>query len=77
MRVLRTYVRIARTSHCCDICCNKIQAGEMYQGSVMADDKCLWVFKKHIDPCCDYPPEPDEDEMDIDESHDTELEIAA
>ncbi len=61
MLVFRTYRRIAQRQHWCDVCCTYIEAGEFYEGSVhLYDGHRLIVFKKHVEPSCDYPPEPED-----------------
>ena len=63
MRVLNEYRRIARAEHWCDMCCDWIQPGEQYNGTVIAYKKPnrLIVFKTHL--YCESPPDP-EDERD-------------
>lgn len=68
-RVLRTYARVAHTFHFCDKCCQQIYPGEMYEGRVEVIDRSPYnpkpfftVFKHHIEPECDWPPDPDWDE---------------
>lgn len=69
MRVLRTYTRIAQIQHWCDRCCRYIEPGEYYEGSVQlySNPRRLIVFKIHIEPSCDYPPDPEELEEIINE----------
>ena len=62
MYILRTYRHLAQVQHWCDRCCRYIEPGEYYQGSVhLYDDHGLIVFKVHVEPSCDYPPDPDEE----------------
>ncbi len=62
MRILRTYRHVAQTQHWCDRCCRYIEPGEYYEGSVhLYDNHQLIVFKTHIEPSCDYPPDPDDE----------------
>jgi len=65
MKILRSYERIAEKEHWCDCCCNYIHPGEMYHGEVqLREEKAInriSVFKSHINPCCDFPPDPEED----------------
>lgn len=73
-RVLRSYSRIAQQEHFCYNCCSYIQPGEQYDAEV---EVCrLWngkttvmVWKRHKDPC-DPPPEPDYDDVDVEEDVD-------
>lgn len=61
MRILRTYQRVAQREHWCDRCCNCIEPGEYYEGSIQIWGRGrLLVFKVHIFPACDYPPDPEE-----------------
>jgi hypothetical protein len=62
MRILREYECVAHIEHWCDICCNYIHPGEMYRSSVEVHETPkhrLIVWKRHVNPFCDYPPNPD------------------
>ena len=62
MRILRTYEHVAQIEHWCDYCCRYIMPGELYRGSVeLWDNNKLLVFKRHIDPECDFPLDPEEE----------------
>ena len=64
-RYLRTYRRMAQTMHWCDTCCTHIQPGSLYEGDVLVTGGRLAVFKKHVDPYCEFPADPsDDDEKD-------------
>ena len=67
MRVLRNYRRVAQRQHWCDRCCTYIQPGETYQGWVHAYDDLdrLIVLKMHVEPSCDYPPDPFDEREEI------------
>ena len=57
---LRTYERIARVEHWCDMCCTHIQPGEQYQGDVrVTESHGIIVWKTHINPPCEFPREPE------------------
>jgi hypothetical protein len=60
MYILRSYQHIAQISHWCDRCCRHIEAGEIYTGSVQVINRRLIVFKTHIFPACDEPPDPED-----------------
>lgn len=79
MRELRRYEHVADKEHWCDRCCRFIQSGDMYEGMVFADKaQGIVVFKYHINPMCDFPPDP-EDELTRDKSEglETTMKIAA
>ncbi len=62
MRILRAYIYRAKIDHWCDRCCRYIAPGELYEGMVVILGKGrLAVFKIHINPSCDFPPDPDFD----------------
>ncbi len=75
-RILRSYRRIAHIEHHCDRCQNMIFPGDEYEGQVVLSDQyCggrkVVVYKEHIFPMCDFPPDPFgeryiEDEEDVD-----------
>lgn len=68
MRILRSYQHVAQVQHWCDMCCRYIEPGEYYQGSVQVWGKGrLLVFKVHMFPACDFPPDPDENLKKIEE----------
>lgn len=59
MRTLRSYQRMAYKHHDCDRCCCQILPGDMYEGRVEVNDRNqIMVWKQHIMPSCDFPPEP-------------------
>jgi hypothetical protein len=62
MRIFRTYRHVAQRRHWCDQCCRHIEPGEYYEGSVqLYKNHRLIVFKTHVEPSCDYPPDPDDE----------------
>ncbi|MEK6889522.1 MAG: hypothetical protein AABW80_05455 [Nanoarchaeota archaeon] len=70
MRNLRSYTRVAFQEHWCDRCCNYIQPGDMYKAHVeLREEKKkhrIIVWKYHINPGCDFPEDPeDEEESEI------------
>lgn len=75
MRVLRTYRRKARIEHFCDRCLEYILPGQTYEGWIHVEREYLFVLKYHVDPCCDFPDEPDYKEND--ESQDATFSMAA
>ncbi len=79
MTFLRKYQRVAHTKHWCDRCCDWIQPGDYYEGVVqISKGGGLIVFKFHIDPSCDYPPDPfDDDEISKSDYFDNEFLNAA
>lgn len=49
--------------HWCDNCCDDIDPGQCYEGSVYVTDRGnLMVLKNHVDPHCDPPEEPEDEE---------------
>lgn len=56
-RLLRSYSATAQKYHQCSYCCTEICPGEGYSAQVWADNKYLWVLKRH-DNC---PVDPDEE----------------
>lgn len=62
MVVLRTYTHTAQREHWCDNCCNYIVPGQQYEGIVETTGKGIIVWKKHVNPECEFPPDP-EDEL--------------
>ena len=77
MRILRSYIRVAQTLHWCDRCLRDIEPGECYEGSVQIHGKRLMVFKEHVNPACDYPKDPLEDEIEYNEQRDSPSQLAA
>ena len=74
--MLRRYEYIAQKEHFCDICCNYILPGEMYEGIVKIVNNRLVVFKNHINPCCDFSPDPDDyDEKDKEDNKPEESDL--
>ena len=70
-RWLRTYRRIAHEQHWCDICCTHIQPGEEYEGRVEVFRRgCIVVWRSHVNPMCEPPPDPDELRDDAEEDID-------
>lgn len=62
MQILRTYRHMANTFHWCDRCCRYIEPGEFYEGSVWVRNRhSLIIFKTHVYPSCDFPPDPEEE----------------
>jgi len=65
MQPLRSYQRVADKEHWCDVCCGYIHPGEMYSGTVFVDRSRkkyrLVVFKKHVCPSCEPPPDPSDE----------------
>lgn len=63
MRSLETHNYTAQTLHFCDRCCRDIEPGDYYERSVYMykkdGKKKILVLRKHIEPHCDYPPEPE------------------
>ena len=82
-RILRTYRRMAHIDHHCDKCQCPISPGEEYQGEVVLADQYsggrkIVVYKEHVWPGCDWPPEPEwEKEDDVEEDLDVDLKKAA
>ena len=67
MQTLRTYQHIAHKEHWCDRCCTHINPGEMYEGNVtITENHGLMVWKFHLNPRCDFPEDPDEEERNKD-----------
>jgi hypothetical protein len=63
MRILRSYERVAQVTHFCDRCCDAIWPDESYEGRVeIWEGGKFFVTKEHIDPVCDWPPDPEDDE---------------
>jgi hypothetical protein len=69
MRILREYERVAQETHFCDRCCEYIEPGDVYSGSIMIRPKSagrkgsyLIVVKVHVEPLCEEPPDPEEEE---------------
>lgn len=77
MRILRVYRRLAQLPHWCDRCCRYIEPGEFYEGSVQIYGGRFIVFKVHIEPSCDYPPDPVEDEISDIAQEETPSQLAA
>lgn len=67
MYLLREYRRVAHVQHWCDMCCRYIEPGEYYEGMVTVyySPHRLVVFKVHLNPGCDFPPNPDEEIGDV------------
>ena len=63
MRALRSYRSMAMVRHWCDNCCSDIFAGSEYEAVVyVTKSRRLVVYKRHINPSCDWPEDPvDED----------------
>lgn len=77
-RLLREYTHVAKTDHWCDRCCNYIRPGDKYEGQVYAsNDSGIITLKFHINPCCDYPDEPDYKENDLEREVKEEMKEAA
>lgn len=76
--MLRTYRCLAQTLHFCDRCFHDIEPGQMYECSVtvIARGKIL-VLKNHVEPPCEYPDPPQDDEMDEEGWDDIGLPFAA
>jgi hypothetical protein len=77
-RCLRTYSRVAQREHWCDRCFTFIEPGEQYAAQVWVYDnpKRLVVFLQHMNPPCDYPPDP-HDERSEEEEEREDLPMAA
>lgn len=76
MKQLRRYEHVADKEHWCDRCCTYIQPGEYYEGLVCAENHKITVFKQHKYPCCEEPPNPDEENC-LAKSLEKTLKIAA
>ena len=77
-RELRRYERVAYQSHFCDRCCDYINPGEIYEGRVViTDNHGLLVWKTHVHPICDFPEEPEENELENTKSLEENLKLAA
>jgi hypothetical protein len=64
-RILRAYRRHAMKTHDCDRCCGVIEAGEMYEGVVeITSEGRLRVSKQHVEPSCDWPTEPNDEDRE-------------
>lgn len=78
-RLLRSYERMAQTTHWCDRCCRYIEPGDMYEGEVYVNETRrehrLVVFKFHIFPSCDYPEEPKDEGWEDEESENLESRV--
>ena len=63
---IRTYERVAQKEHWCDNCCKHIHAGEMYRAEVFIQEERkrnrVVVFKYHVNPACEPPKDPDEEQ---------------
>lgn len=73
--VLRRYSRMAQQEHWCYNCCMPIFPGEEYEATVetwrVGKRRGLVVNKRHVNPECDWPPDPDlDDEKDLEKSED-------
>lgn len=78
MIILRTYEYVANVYHWCDRCCDYINPGECYEGSVRVLNGRLIVFKTHCNPSCDYPPDPEDfDESEKKSYSEEQLKLAA
>lgn len=60
MRTIREYRHRARKCHPCDRCFHDILPNQEYEGIVCAVGRHIIVLKFHANPCCDWPPDPDE-----------------
>ncbi len=67
MRLLRTYTRVAHTEHFCAVCLELILPGDRYEADVYVCPGVIIVLKRHIDPPCDLPDPPfDEEDSESD-----------
>ncbi|OIO81276.1 hypothetical protein AUJ84_01435 [Candidatus Pacearchaeota archaeon CG1_02_32_132] len=74
MRLLERKEYIARNIYWCDTCCDSIMPGEVYERDAyiaertsvenlkMTKKKRIVVFRHHVIPGCNHPPEPDEED---------------
>lgn len=62
MKLLRTYIHRARVTHFCSCCNCDIQEGQIYEGRVYVTERYLIVVKKHHDPGCEFPDDPEYNE---------------
>ena len=64
IKVLRQYKRVAQQCHNCWYCQSMIHPGQEYEAEVTVASTAnrrgrFQVWKRHVNPGCDLPPEPD------------------
>jgi len=66
LRFLRSYRHVAERIHWCDNCREDIEPGESYEASVYVSTaggrKSIVTIRHHVDPWCDPPDEPEDEE---------------
>lgn len=73
-KLWETRRHIANIQHWCDNCCSHINPWEMYEKDVLLMQNWIIEFKKHINPECEPPEDPDfEDYLDNEDNKDFSL----
>ncbi len=66
-RRLRIFRRCAQIEHFCDRCFQPIFPGQIYEADISVTSRGrLLILKNHVEPLCEYP-DPPEDEEDREE----------